>query len=342
MEVMEGESMVLPSGPVLDASSAFLLLVTVLVFLLPLFTYFPPVPPSQRDALLETHSPIGLKPGDSGLQSKQRGHVEANGSSAKSMSGGKLKAHCEIRSLCIYPVKSCKGIEVRQSKVLPTGLEFDRLYTFAQLKSPFPLGVQATDEEKEAHKWEFITQRQFPLLATVQVDLYLPDAIKANGRSTKVSDAFLLVRFPWQEPGLRGALSWVAAKIARGRHAQPEKELLLPVAFPRPDEIEARGYAYEQVTIWRESVTALNMEADLPQELRLYLGVSNRLGIFRIDPDRLRPVYRCAPTVDEAGYQPVTGFQDAVRIITAPSPISLPRTLFREMARSPLPWLTRD
>lgn len=214
--------------------------------------------------------------------------------------------------------------------MLPEGLEFDRLYTFAQLKSPFPVKVESPDEaEEQAHKWEFITQRQFPLLATIHVDLYVPDAFKATrGRpldssvdNQELSQSFLLVRFPWRERGVAGALSWVAAKIARGRTAVPEKEVVLPVTFPSPGEIESRGYTREQLTIWRETVTALNMEADLPRELRLYLGVSNRLGIFRIDPARLREVHRCAPTKSEAGYQPVAGFQDAypLHLLNLPS-----------------------
>lgn len=321
----------LRSGPPsLDLSGVFLLVITISVFLLPLFIYFPPVPPSQRDALLETHTRVGLAPAESGLSSWRQDAADAT-VPAKSSPGDA----CKIRSLWIYPVKSCKGIEVRQSKVLPTGLEFDRLYTFAQLKSPFPVGVQATDEEKQAHRWEFITQRQFPLLATVQVDLYVPDVVKAQGRaSSKVPDAFLLLRFPWKEPGLRGALSWATAKIARGLRALPEKELLLPVAFPSQEEIEARGYAYDQVTIWKDTVTALNMESDLPRELRLYLGVSNRLGLFRIDPARLRQVHRCAPTKDEAGYQPITGFQDAVSdFITTHPPLSQAAHVLRQMAR---------
>ncbi|KAL2023024.1 hypothetical protein VTK56DRAFT_3934 [Thermocarpiscus australiensis] len=293
---MESESASLRSGPIIDASSAFLLLVTIFVFLLPLFIYFPPVLPSKRDALLETHSKVGLDPSRSGLRGQ---HNDA-------------AAGTVVRSLWIYPVKSCRGIEVGESKVLPTGLEYDRLYTFAQLKSPFPVGLHASDDEKQAHKWEFITQRQFPLLATVKVDLYVPDIIKARGKPSRgVSDAFLLLRFPSQRSGLAGALAWAAAKIARGWRARPEEELVLPVAFPSPEEMEARGYAYEQVTIWKDTVTALNMEADLPPELRRYLGVSNRLGLFRVDPARLRDVFRCAPSADEAGYQPVTGFQDA-------------------------------
>ncbi|KAJ3560140.1 hypothetical protein NPX13_g9409 [Xylaria arbuscula] len=53
------------------------------------------------------------------------------------------------------------------------------------------------------------------------------------------------------------------------------------------------------------------MSTELPRELMLYLGVSNKLGLFRVDPAALREVYRCAPLKDEAGYQPITGFQDA-------------------------------
>ncbi|KAG4220081.1 hypothetical protein PC116_g31440 [Phytophthora cactorum] len=54
------------------------------------------------------------------------------------------------------------------------------------------------------------------------------------------------------------------------------------------------------------------MEKDLPGELQRYLGVSNKLALFRVDPGQLREVYRTAPRKEEAGYQPVTGFQDAV------------------------------
>lgn len=310
---MDGSTPAPRSGPVLDATSISMLLVTILAFFLPLLLYFPPVPPSKRDALLETHTQVGLAPAESGLKKD-----DASANAVKS-NGGANNNPGKIRSLWIYPLKSCKGIEVRQSKVLPTGLEFDRLYTFAQLKSAFPAGVQTTSsEEKQApqHSWHFITQRQFPLLATVQVELFIPDIIKARGQPFKVAEPFLLVRFPWQgDRGPVGLLRWLAAKIARGWRALPEKEFVLPVAFPSDDEIAARGYAREDVTIWRDTITALNMEAELPRELALHLGVSNRLGLFRVDPARLRNVHRCAPSEQEAGYQPVAGFQDAVSLV---------------------------
>ncbi|KAK0672270.1 putative MOSC domain-containing protein [Cercophora samala] len=292
------DTVLLRSGPVIDATGLLLLISTITVFLLPLFIYFPPVPPSQRDALLETHSPIGVK------------HTKTKKKTTTSSS------KTTINQLWIYPVKSCKGIQLTSSKVLPYGLEFDRLYTFAQLKSPFPLSTNPSpDEPQPKESWEFITQRQFPLLATVTVELFAPDPVKARGKplysDANIKDSFLLLSFPWQESGLRGVVSWVAAKLARGRSAVPERQVVLPVNFPSQAEIESRGYEREDVRIWRDVVSALNMEKDLPRELALYLGVSNRLGLFRVDPGRLREVHRCAPGKEEAGYQPVTGFQDA-------------------------------
>ncbi|KAK4146812.1 uncharacterized protein C8A04DRAFT_9499 [Dichotomopilus funicola] len=288
--------------------TAFIFLITVFAFFLPILIYFPPFPPSKRDALLETHHNAGRSvpvTAEGTARNNAKDGVEK--SPRTSTDGGR------IRSLWIYPIKSCRGIELRQSRVLPTGLEFDRLYMFAQLRSPFPApsSPSADGSGPVDHTWHFITQRQFPLLATVQVDLFVP---KGEADSDKAaSEAFLLVRFPWKERGLRGVLESAAAKLARGWRAQSEKEFVLPVAFPdvEVEESQPRGYTHEKVTIWRDTVSALNMEAELPRELRLYLGVSNRLGLFRVDPARLREVRRCAPTPAEAGYQPVAGFQDA-------------------------------
>ena len=285
-------------------ASALLVLFTILAFAIPVFILFPPVPPSKTDALRQTHQKLGLeqpRPSDA----KTRPKTEEPGDSWSA----------RVQSLWIYPVKSCKGVELSKSKVLPTGLEFDRIFTFAQLKSPFPVGVDTPAEEKDRHQWEFITQRRFPLLATVRVDLYVPDeksAARASGGGAAAGESFIVLRFPWQETGFRGLLQCAAAKLRDGWHAQPHIEILLPAAFPSEEEIKERRYAYEEVTIWGDKVVALNMECELPPELRLYLSVSNKLGLFRVDPGRFREVYRCAPRKAEAGYQPVTGFQDAV------------------------------
>ncbi|KAI1083521.1 MOSC domain-containing protein [Whalleya microplaca] len=281
----------------LDASAFFLLFITICAFLIPIVLILPPIPLRKSDALVQTHSIAGVQGAKSNL--------------AKQYSPDQVDGPPRVQSLVVYPVKSCKGIEVTRSRVFPTGLQFDRLFTFAQLKSPFPVAVDATSKEKTEHKWEFITQRQFARLATVTVDLWLPDEMKLRKQSMKSKEAFLILRFPWKERGWRGVLSVIEAKLARGLSAEPEKEILLPVDFPSSADIKEMGYTFENVRIWKDTVNALNMEKELPEELRLYLGVSNKLGIFRIDPDQLREVYRCAPLKEDAGYQPVTGFQDA-------------------------------
>lgn len=286
-----------------DAAFFFLPLVTLLGFLLPIIYLFPPVPATKADALQQTHDRLGLGRAESNLRAHNRPAAAAvtPGASAK------------LQALTIYPVKSCRGIELTRSRVLPTGLEFDRLYTFAQLKSPFPVSSTANAAEKEdGHVWEFITQRQFARLANVKVDLYVPRG-ENGSRADKDTGSWIVMRFPWRDLGIRGVLQTIAAKLVRGWYAEAEREFLLPVEFPTKAEIEQRGYEFEKVKIWKDVVTALNVGVDVPEELRSYLGVSNKLGLFRIDPLALRQVFRCAPRKEEIGYQPTVGFQDAVR-----------------------------
>ena len=296
----EMDAAVLHGGLPLDPGSLFVLFITLCGFMLPIFILFPPVPPRKSDALLDTHTKLGVAPAQSGLKDQYvRPPATVTGT---------------IKSIFVYPIKSCRGIEVARCKVLPSGLEFDRLFTFAQLKSPFPVAVAASDDEKARHRWDFITIRQFPLLTTVEVELWQPDIAKIKARRQQAlvqKDAYIVVRFPWQEPGLRGKLAWLGAKVAGGWGAKPEKEFILPVEFPSEAEIEEKGYTYDNVKIWNEMPFALNMSCEIPPELPRYLGVSNKMGLFRVDPDKLREVYRCAPVKENAGYQPVTGFQDA-------------------------------
>jgi uncharacterized protein len=68
-----------------------------------------------------------------------------------------------IASLHIYPVKSCRGIDVDQALITPTGLEWDRRWMIVH-----PDG-------------RFITQREYPKLATVTVAV-------GNGRLTLSTD----------------------------------------------------------------------------------------------------------------------------------------------------------
>ena len=90
-----------------------------------------------------------------------------------------------VTSLHIYPVKSCRGIDVREALVIPTGLEWDRRWMIVR-----PGG-------------RFVTQREYPKLATITVaienrcltlfsDGHAPLAIDADhggpGRQVRIWD----------------------------------------------------------------------------------------------------------------------------------------------------------
>lgn len=266
--------------------------ITLLLFAVPLLVLSPPVPVRISEALAQTHSKLGLPSSETNLPPRAEKLPEDE--------------KPRIRSLLVYPVKSCHGVELTRAKVVPEGFQYDRIYTLARLRSK----VSADGEPI----WEMISQRQFPKMAKLSVDVWCPDPAKTRGQlSERGSDeTFLILRYPWARPGLGGVLDWVFAKLGKGWHGVPEKEILLPVSCPSDAEIEESGYKFELLNIWKDTVRALNMEKELPEELGALLGVKDRIGLFRMGADGQREVYRCAPRKEEAGYQPIVKFQDAV------------------------------
>jgi hypothetical protein len=55
-----------------------------------------------------------------------------------------------LKSMWIYPVKSCRGVELNRGTVIATGMEWDRQFTFAQLKSPLS-SQNLPEKEKPKH-----------------------------------------------------------------------------------------------------------------------------------------------------------------------------------------------
>ncbi|KAF8464040.1 MOSC domain-containing protein [Kalaharituber pfeilii] len=80
------------------------------------------------------------------------------------------------------------------------------------------------------------------------------------------------------------------------------------------DELELSKYPLESVRIWKEFVEAHNMGVLLPHGLAKAVGAKNPVTLFRMPPAHPRSVFRCAPTKDEVGYQPMTAFADAYPI----------------------------
>lgn len=263
-----------------DINRVWPLAITAFVLLLPLSLILANL--KSKDSTQDipsSHTRIGVPPSETALKDQWQPIHTAQPNQPP-----------RLHSLFIYPVKSCRGIELNQSKILPTGLESDRLYTFAQLR------------EGGDGVWKFLTQRDLPLLASVQVDLWAPKTDKKLGSH---KGGVLVVSFPWREKGPLG--------IAQQLGLVPRvKQFTLPIDFPSAEEIKGKGYTFADVKIWTEITTALNMEKAVPPELGRYLGCKHRMALFRMDPSRQREVFRCAPKKEDIGYQPIVDFHDAV------------------------------
>ncbi|KAF4950969.1 hypothetical protein FGADI_7841 [Fusarium gaditjirri] len=250
----------------LDAVSLILLTVTLVAFLVPVLILFPPVPVDRSDVLQQTHSRAGvaLRDMDIGPGRSPDGRLRG----AKPEGKGAV-----AQSLLVFPVQSCCGIELERDVASLNRSEFDRLYTLAQRDCKIG--------QKDV--WQAISREHFPLLANVEVDLWIPDPSKISRLLGHIEGSFLVLRFPWTNSGLQGILQQVAAKISHGMKARPEKEFLLPVSFPSEEEIRARGYSFAEVMIGGKYTMGLNMDVELPAELARYLGAEQHIGIFRVD-----------------------------------------------------------
>ena len=222
-----------------------------------------------------------------------------------------------VKSLWIYPVKSCRGVELESGKVFGTGMEYDRQFSFAQLSSKFPVSARTPQEEKAKHTWKFMTQRSLPPMATIKTEVWVPDPFcpTYSDRHPNVqSGGVLVIKFPHVqfEEGFTGKVKDLLALV----FGPPEKEVHLPFD-PTQEQISEKGYTVDDMEIWKDKPRSLiiaSTEKDDAwiQELRSYLGITNHLALFRVSKDdQPREVYRCAPRKEELGYQPTVGFQDA-------------------------------
>ena len=258
----------------------------------------------RRNQVLQPHGcrKLGLR--TSSNLADEHAEKYATGTSAN-----KSGTQWTVKSLWIYPVKGCKGVELNRGTTVATGMEYDRQFTFAQLKSPFPVSLDATETEKADHKWEFISQRSFPLLAQVKTEVWVPDPASPTYLPTRpeVQSGGVVVRFPYEEGGWKG----VKARLTSALKFQvPELSFRIPFN-PTEAQIQQKRFKTETLTIWKDTPPALNMTTCLPPELKYFLGVKNPLALFRVAATHPREVHRCAPHRDELGYQPITGFADA-------------------------------
>ncbi|ETI27289.1 hypothetical protein G647_09479 [Cladophialophora carrionii CBS 160.54] len=205
-----------------------------------------------------------------------------------------------VKALYIHPIKSCAAVELGVAELDAAGFTWDRKFAFAELLNP-QTRSNATDTGKMP-KWTFRTLRQpgWERLALVRPEIWLPDPARKKPSNDQ---GWMVVRYPHVPVGPLAPLFRLFIWLG---FVSDERSFRVPLV-PPPNH----KYPSENVTVWKDSPNWLNYGVHLPKDLGPFLGVSNPITLFRVDPNSYRKVYRCAPRKEQLGYQPVVGFADA-------------------------------
>ena len=238
-----------------------------------------------------------------------------------------------VKSLWIYPIKSCGGVELEKSTVTGLGLQYDRQFSFAHL-----VNLQKDAEAPPEYGWRFLTQRQVPALATVKMEVWVPDPSSPaySPQHPNVLSGGIIV------------IKWPATISYKWRHMEwnPEHRVEIP-SNPTPEQVDQNQYEACSMEIWNNTPSALRISStesshgrkghdtwirDLLKYLRLEsqrqnpprpsksgnkeipgfsFDLTKPFALLRIASQEPRSVFRNAPTQSEIGYQPIVGLQDA-------------------------------
>ena len=245
-----------------------------------------------------------------GLQGRSNLEDEHDKRYSQSVSQGG-KTSWKIKSLWIYPIKSCRGVELSRGTITGRGMDYDRQFSFAQLVSKSPAGVEEPGTEKARRTWKFITQRTFSTMANIKTEVWIPDPAYSANHPNSLSGGVIVLKFPSskQGAGFGGKMQDILTSLC----GYPEKIVHIPFN-PTEKQIAANGYVVEDMEIWKNNPPSLCIASTQKPdpwivELQSYLGIKKHLALFRVyEP---REVHRCAPRRAELGYQSTIGFQDA-------------------------------
>ncbi|KAJ5661488.1 uncharacterized protein N7477_009104 [Penicillium maclennaniae] len=200
-----------------------------------------------------------------------------------------------VKALFTYPLKSCGGIELQASNVVPTGLEFDRQFMFA---------------ENTADGWNCRTLRNagFQRLALIHPEIWVPDPSSPGYDSTIQGE--MIISYPRLVPtGYTGVILNLAMAL---KLLDSRQRFSVPLVPPSDTK-----FPLLPVQIWKDKPLAWDYGSLLPPSLHTYLGFNSSespLTLFRANPIHLRQIYRNAPRAQEIGFQPTTAFADAYPI----------------------------
>jgi len=221
-------------------------------------------------------------------------------------SGADEPRRWKVKAMFIYPIKSCAPVELDVANVEASGMEWDRQFAFAELLKPITR-LDASEEVKKP-KWTFRTQRApgFEKLVHVRPEVWVPDATAVKNMTQlggPDKEGALIIRYPNVPSGMLALLDKFFMSLGL---ISSERSFRVPL-IPPP----GHKYPVEEVAIWKDSPKWLNLGVHVTDDFKTYLGTTNPLTLFRVDPESYREVFRCAPRQEMLGYQSVVGFADA-------------------------------
>ena len=202
-----------------------------------------------------------------------------------------------VKALFTYPLKSCGGIELQASEVVPTGLQYDRQFVFA---------------EHSADGWNCRTLRNagFQRLALIHPEIWVPDPSAPDYDSTVQGE--MIISYPRLAPtGYTGLFIKLCMAVGI---VNPRRRFRVPLHPPQGSKFL---FPLLPVRIWKDKPLAWDYGSLLPVSLHTYLGFDPKnspLTLFRANPTHSREIYRNAPPASDLGFQPNTAFADAYPI----------------------------
>ncbi|RVD83091.1 uncharacterized protein DFL_007493 [Arthrobotrys flagrans] len=183
-----------------------------------------------------------------------------------------------VKSLWIYPIKGCRGIEVASSKICHTGLQYDRQLMFASC-SP---GTGA---------WVFASQRGFPKMALIHT-------------SIDPASNTLTISYP--------AKPKFPASLIYGNEFR--KSFTVPLNVNILPEDKLAKYPVTKVEIWRQESVGYDLSAHVPQEIKDVIFSKGHtkvdVGLFAVVDGRNRGIRHMGPPVEVLGRPNTIGFAD--------------------------------
>lgn len=268
-------------------------------------------------------SPAGCRKVSVAKRSSLEDEFDSTYRAAKVNASGDERPEAKIKGLFVYPIKSCHGVEVNEVEVKEYGCKYDRDFVFAQHMLRMDEKTQETSSA-----WEFITQRKFPRLNHVVIDIWEPDPTAAGHHPDAEfvqSQGCMDVSFPritdlnpLSLSGLKSVLANVPAMLSQ-LSLSPVTQVSFRVPYiPTTSMIKQKGLTRHKVQIWAAWPTGIDLGAFIPpdvlEELRLFLRVDKPITLFRKDPQVVREVHRNADDIQDLGYQANTNFADSFPI----------------------------